>query len=110
MSALLGRGTGGGGGPVYSDGVTLLTGCAAPPVRPPRRRGRGLRRGGAGGRYACIMVGVLDVVVVSLVAGRRLDNTLLARDSPLMRHLLSLVRYAFLLSKVRPNPRPFKVP
>ena len=56
------------------------------------------------------MVGVLDVVVVSLVAGRRLDNTLLARDSALMRHLLSLVRYAFLLSKVRPNRRPFKVP
>ena len=51
-----------------------------------------------------MMVLALDLVVVSLLAGRRLHGTLLSPDSALMRYLLSLVRYAFLLSKVAAAP------
>jgi hypothetical protein len=85
---------------------------AAHRVRPRARawRRRGVTRvyvcacACACGRYACIMVLALDLVVVSLLAGTRMHGTLLSPDSALMRHLLSLVRYAFLLSKVLSSP------
>mmetsp|Transcript_71728 Transcript_71728/g.191370 ORF Transcript_71728/g.191370 Transcript_71728/m.191370 type:complete len:663 (-) Transcript_71728:5-1993(-) len=67
---------GGGSGGHYSDGVTLLVG------------------------YVCIMLLVLELVLLSLLLGPRMHRSFLSPDAPLMRQLLSLVRYAFLLCKV----------
>mmetsp|Transcript_71729 Transcript_71729/g.191373 ORF Transcript_71729/g.191373 Transcript_71729/m.191373 type:complete len:229 (-) Transcript_71729:512-1198(-) len=46
------------------------------------------------------MLLVLELVLLSLLLGPRMHRSFLSPDAPLMRQLLSLVRYAFLLCKV----------
>ena len=49
-----------------------------------------------------ITVGTLHLVIISILLGHK--HPALSPHAPLMRHLISLINYSFILVKVPPNP------